>query len=99
MYWTGDHYQSSSCNIKLGDTALIAFDEQKALLKKISRPDTISYKAIGRVWYVKIDSDIEHYTSSGFHPIDTRKKLKPITKYIIDKYILHKLTANGLTAS
>jgi hypothetical protein len=94
MYWAGDHYQSSSCNIKLGDTAIIAFDEQKARLKKINRPDTISYKAIGRVWYVKIDKGIEYYTADGFHPIDTRRKLHPITKYMIDMHILHKRGIN-----
>jgi hypothetical protein len=90
MYWAGDHYQMSSCDIKLGDTGMIAFDEQKARLKRINRPDTISYKAIGRVWYVKIDKGIEYYTAGGFHPIEYKKKLKPITVYMIDKYITRK---------
>lgn len=90
MYWAGDHYEISSCNIKLGDTVLSAFDEQKARLKKITRPDTISYKAIGRVWYVKIDKGIEYYTAGGFHPVEYKRKLKPITNFMIDKYITRK---------
>lgn len=90
MYWTGDHYQSSSCAIKRGDTAVIAFDEQKAALKKITRPDTLTHHAFGRVWYIKINNGIEFYTAGGFHPIEGKKRLRPVTIYIIDKYILHK---------
>jgi hypothetical protein len=91
MYWTGDHYQPIPCNQKVGDTAIIAFDEQKTVhLKKITRPDTITTNALGRVWYVKIDKRIEYYTAGGFHPIEYKRKLKPITGYIIGKYIIHK---------
>ena len=89
MYWKGDHYEKSSCTVKLAGTPLIAFNEEKAShLKKITRPDTLNYTSIGRVWYVKIGKGIEFYSSEGFHPIETKKRLKPITKYIIDKYIL-----------
>jgi len=87
MYWTGDHYQITPCDIKHGDTALIAFDEQQAAQKKILNPDTISDNAIGRVWYIKINHGLEYYTTEGFHPVDTRRKLKPITSYMIEKYI------------
>ncbi|MBB5395084.1 hypothetical protein [Mucilaginibacter sp. AK015] len=87
MYWAGVQYEKCSCDIKKSDTAIIAFDKEKAALKKITRPDTITYGAIGRVWYIKINNSIEFYTAYGFHPLETRKRLKPITKYIIDKYV------------
>lgn len=88
MYWTGDHYEQTSCNQKHGDTLIIALDSTKLLhFKKITRPDTITKNAIGHVWYIKINREIEFYTSDGNHPLDEKRRLKPITAYMIDKYI------------
>lgn len=89
MYWAGDHYQQVLCNSqKLGDTMVIAFDSVRLYnLKRITNPDTITQTAIGRVWYVKIDNKLEFYTSEGYHPINPRLRLKPITEYIINKYL------------
>ncbi|BAV07062.1 hypothetical protein SAMN05421788_102306 [Filimonas lacunae] len=90
MFWAGDHYQPISCNEKIDGTLVIALDSTKIThFKKITRPDTITYNAKGFVWYVKPkkDSDPEYYTSEGFHPVSYQLRLKPITNYIIDKYI------------
>ena len=88
MYWTGDHYEAVSCNQKIKDVTIIAMDNNIASrLKKITRPDTLTQNAVGKVWYTKIDNELEFYTSSGYHPEYTDRKLKPITAYIIDKYI------------
>ncbi|WAC39361.1 hypothetical protein [Pedobacter sp. SL55] len=92
MYWDGSAYQQKDCNqaaeeelkaVRLDDSKLKRF-------KRITRPDTINYKDIGRVWYMKIDTVPDFFTDSGMHPVDEEKQLKPITKYIIDKYILKK---------
>lgn len=88
MYWSGDHYQQVSCSQKLGDTMVIAMDSAQLInFKKITQPDTITTRSKGMVWYVKINGAIEFYTSDGYHPINRQLRLRPITDYIIRKYI------------
>jgi hypothetical protein len=88
MYWAGDHYQAISCSQKLGDTLVVALDSVKLNnFKRITDPDTITQKSKGVVWYVKVKGNIEFYTSGGYHPVDPQLRLKPITDYIINKYI------------
>ncbi len=92
MYWDGSAYQQIDCN-KAAEEELkaVRLDDSKLKhFKRITRPDTINYKDIGRVWYMKIDTVPDFFTDSGMHPVDEEKQLKPITKYIIDKYILKK---------
>ena len=89
MYWAGDHYQVTSCDVQIGDTTVYGFDLQRFdHFKRILKPDTISEKSLGRVWYIKMDGNMEYYTGPGLHPVYTERKLKPITAYIIDKYCL-----------
>ena len=88
MFWAGDHYQPVSCSKKNENTLVIGLNSEMIdHFKKIIRPDTITLNAIGFVWYVKYRGTIEYYTDSGFHPIDPNLRLKPITSYIIRKYI------------
>jgi len=89
MYWHEDHYEAIACNQKVPNAMVIALDSMKLKnFRKLTRPDTISYLSIGKVWYSKIDGKIEYYTSGGEHPVVFDHRLKPIPKYIIDKYIL-----------
>lgn len=93
MYWTGDHYQSVSCNQKAGDVPVYALDTLRLThFRKITTPDTITRKSLGSVWYSKIDNVVEFYTADGFHPMHTERKLKPLTDYIWEKYIVGKKT-------
>ncbi|WP_217698785.1 hypothetical protein [Sediminibacterium ginsengisoli] len=88
MYWNGDHYEATPCNETEGKKLVIALDSLKLRnFKKITQPDTITFRSKGSVWYVKINGGIEYYTSDGFHPVDIRLRLKPITDYMIRKYI------------
>ncbi|HEY8959003.1 hypothetical protein [Chitinophaga sp.] len=97
MYWREDHYEPIACNEKIPNTVIIALDAIKLKsFRKITRPDTISYQAIGKVWYSKIDTNMEYFTSPGEHPVIYGRQLKPITAYIIDKHIKHILTG-GIT--
>lgn len=89
MYWTGEHYEAISCEQTVDDVAIIAKDTVKLNhLKKIMHPDTLTRNSLGKVWYVRTYEGLEFYTSDGFHPIYSEKRLKPITTHIIDKYIL-----------
>lgn len=99
MYWTGDHYQAIACDQKIGDTSIIALDSTKiAHLKKITRQDTLTQNSMGKVWYSKIDGKLEFYTSTGFHPVHNERRLRPITPYILDKYIFKIDTINLVKA-
>lgn len=89
MYWHEDHYEPIPCNEKIPNTMIIALDDMRLKgFRKITRPDTITYQAIGKVWYSKINTNIEYFTSGGEHPVVFGRQLKPITPYIIEKHIL-----------
>jgi hypothetical protein len=91
MYWTGDHYQPISCEQKFSDTLVIAYDAEKIRhFKKITDWRSINGGSIGKLWYVKIDGKIEFYTADGFHPTEIQYRLRPVTSYIINKYVTDK---------
>ncbi|MBN9298439.1 MAG: hypothetical protein J0I41_15650 [Filimonas sp.] len=91
MYWASEEYKEIDCTKKYGsDTILVAFDSVKIItFKKITRPDTITLESKGVICYTKVNrgKDIVFFTSDGFHPI-THSRLKPMTVYIYNKYIL-----------
>lgn len=88
MYWTGDHYETIDCNEKISDAPVVSLDMQKLTnFKKISSPDTLTKDALGKVWYTKIAGEHQFFTDSGVHPLDTQKKLKPVTRYILSNHV------------
>jgi hypothetical protein len=101
MFWTGDHYEPIDCSQVLDDTPILALDIQKVKsLKRITRPDTLSRKDLSKTWYFKVNVDsIEFYTDSGSYPLDSKKRLKPLTLHMLTKYpngynIYKRLTSN-----
>lgn len=89
MYWAGDHYEPISCHPRLGDTLVVALDSQKLkYFKKINRPETITFESIRQVWYAKYRNNIEYYTSYGWRPTEPNIRLKPLSPYMYEKYIL-----------
>jgi len=91
MIWMGDRYKQVSCNQKQGDAMVIALDTSKLVhFKKITKQDTITARSVGRVWYSKIDNEVEFFTADGYHPVHVERHLKPLTLYMINKYISHK---------
>jgi len=93
MIWKIDHYEEVELDLnkyKLSDLKVYK-KERIDNFKKI-QPDSNYqfYNSDGteRVWYGKNnDKEYEFFTDYGRHP-ETGKTLKPITKYIIKKYIL-----------
>ncbi len=92
MYWKTDRYVSVACNEKIEDVEIIPLDDEcLKRFRKIMRPDTLTLRSVGRVWYAKPTvNSVEFYTMKGFYPMDSRKELKPATEYIIRKYVLEK---------
>ncbi len=95
MYWAKDHFQPIPCNQKVPNTLVVALDTVRVKsFQKITRPDTITNRAKGSVWYSKINNEIEFFTTGGEHPVVIGRRLKPITDHIIDKYIHPEMTSN-----
>lgn len=87
MYWAEDHYQPIACTQKVEDALVIALDTVRLVqFKKITRPDTISIKSVGKVYYFKHNGRLEFFTSGGFHPVYLDRKLKPLTAYMLGNY-------------
>lgn len=88
MYWTGEHYEPVSCNEKIEGAPVLALDAAKVKdFRKITQTDTITYNSLGYVWYSKIDNELEFFTADGYHPVHNERKLKPLSKYMIAKYL------------
>nr|WP_294777205.1 hypothetical protein [uncultured Flavobacterium sp.] len=96
MQWQNDHYEPIDCkqdiNGFFASSPIVPFDEKSSTLRRLIVSDTTTFfegkKAI--IWYCKVGKeDIECFDGPGFHPV-TGKALKPITEYIIDKYVFAK---------
>jgi hypothetical protein len=89
MVWSGDHYQQVDCKQKPGNIPILKLDTQKLAYFKRVNKDTLTPRALGHVWYVKVNGEIEFYSDSGQHPIYTNKRLLRLTSYILNKYVFH----------
>lgn len=89
MYWTGTNYTAVACDKVVADTLVIGLNESRLTnFRKIVDLASVDESDVGKVWYYKIHRDeIECYTGSGRHPELPEKHLKPLTKYMYDKYI------------
>lgn len=97
MVWVKNHYQAAEYD-KVKDTAEVIPLNQEILtnFKKITVSDSTAFFKNGDynrplVWYGKSPNkkEYEYFNQPGLHP-ETGKTLKPISRYIIKKYILCK---------
>lgn len=92
MVWNGQHYEVKSFDPELEKNGVLnLYDENNYhyLKKIIPTCDTQFFNGDGsvRIWYGKNSrKEYEFFTALGEHP-ETGKSLKPITKYMIGKYI------------
>lgn len=90
MYWAGSQYEKIDCNENLHpNVKIVSLNEQSLnYLHKIEVSETTIFFEAGKpvVWYLKVDGKIEFYSSPGNHPVND-KPLKPVTAYIVDKYV------------
>ena len=88
MYWVEDHYEPIDCNGKFVDVPIVPLDIRKlSRFKKITIPDTLTTNSLGKTWYIRTGNQREYFTDSGTHPVDTLRKLKPLSEYILIKHI------------
>lgn len=87
MYWTGDRYVAIDCSARIPNTIILDLDVRKiAHFRRITRPDTLTKKDIGRVWRSKRSGKVSFFTDSGSNPVDTNLRLLPLTTYMLDKW-------------
>ena len=86
MIWNNDHYIKTECDGSRNDRKFISHIYNN--LKKVQVSDTTTFFRNGEVqiWYYKSNGELEYFSSPGKHPVSS-KTLKPITKYMIDKYV------------
>lgn len=77
----------TSDKVRIGEF-IIPIDKNLMKLKKLDLKNKLIFFKNDKplVWYYKHDGEVELFNSPGFHP-ETGKPLKPITQYIIDKYL------------
>lgn len=92
MVWNIDHYEETEFDTKVFQSNLLKiYKEDRIESFKMITPNcsTIYFSKTGNVklWYGKNkNKELNYFTSYGLHP-ETGKTLKPITKYMIKKYI------------
>jgi hypothetical protein len=89
MYWNGEQYVEVTCDDTTAGRLLWPLKPDKLKeFRRITREDTITEKSIRKVYYLKLNGNIEYYTASGNHPIDPMRKLRPLSEYMYKKYLL-----------
>lgn len=92
MFWNGDRYQYIACDEKISyGTIILPLDPDKyAHLKRITKPSMIRLSDVGKVHYSKMNNEVMFYTTGGENPVDTARRLLPMTPYIYWKYAAGK---------
>jgi hypothetical protein len=88
MYWAGEQFKMGTYEVTHNDTPAFPVDTTLlANFRRITDLHTLSKHSIRRVWYAKINGQLEIFNQPGFHPVDTARRLLPLTAYMFNKYI------------
>lgn len=90
MVWFKDRYIVVDClDNNMWNQKVIALDEDRLKnFRKITRYDTLGLKDVNRIWYSKVNNEIEFFTTAGLHPEHSERGLKLASEYIIRKYAM-----------
>jgi len=86
MIWSSDHYTKTECSGNTEERKFIPHIYES--MKKVEVSDKTIFFKDGEVqiWYDKSNGQLEFFTSPGIHPVNGNT-LKPITEYMIEKYV------------
>ncbi|MBB2951599.1 hypothetical protein [Sphingobacterium sp. JUb56] len=87
MCWNGIKYIKVDCRDNTQPNQIIGLNEDKLNnFEKIMKPDTLTKADVGKVWYSKIENEVEFFTLAGHHPVHNKKSLKAATEHIINTW-------------
>ena len=92
MQWQNDHYEAVVCETKavgfLNLYSTMPLNKNMLNFRKIKVCDTTTFFKNNKpiLWYCKTGNHLDFFNEPGFNP-ENEKPLKPITQYMIDKYI------------
>jgi len=87
IVWKIDHYEKIDCKNRSEKVSINNVDIERFRKIEVDTTTLFFIKNEAVVWYGKSASGtLDYFSSRGKHPI-TSKELKPITQYIIHKYI------------
>lgn len=90
MIWNDDHYEPTDCNDHSSGKPFYPIKHELVdHFKKIVDPKTLTLASLGKVWYGKYNGNIDFFTDSGPYPLDTNRRVLPMSVHIYQKYILH----------
>jgi hypothetical protein len=97
MQWKKNHYEIVDCAADnqqfTSENGTVPLNEKLVDFKKVEVHDTTTFFVNGkpRYWYGKVNGKPEFFNSvgNGMHP-ETGKALKPVSAYIIKKYVTGK---------
>lgn len=92
MTWNGTQYEKTDFDSReMENGQILLFNENQIDHFKKIQPDCVTHffnsEGNAQIWYGKNQKgELEYFTDLGKHP-ETGKTLKPITQYMIEKYI------------
>lgn len=93
MQWSGDHYETVDCDLKIEGFGLAnkieLLDKSLVNLQKVKICDTTTcFDKNGQaiIWYGKTANGIDFFNGHGRHP-ESNTPLRPVTRYILNKYV------------
>ena len=96
MVWKGDKYEAVDCSETINSFAETTLPKDDKLIKEFrkmkvnSKTSFFDKKGNPKVWYIKNPNGIlEFYNQPGLQP-ETGKTLRPISRYIIQEYVLNE---------
>jgi len=92
MQWTGTKYEIVDCDLKAPDNNIELLDANQVNMERIKVCDTTAFfvneKAV--VFYARSSDSLECFNQIGYHPERRSLYLKPITHYMIGRYVSNK---------
>lgn len=92
MQWQKDHYEAVVCETKavsfLDLYSTMPLNKNMLDFRKVNICDTTTFFKHNKpiLWYCKTGNQLDFFNGPGFNP-ENEKPLKPITQYMIDKYL------------
>lgn len=88
MLWTGDNFELIPCDSNVRGFKEPRNDDRLRNMHRITRPDTITKKHLGQIWYRKRGGGrIDFFTMGGRDPLDPKAELHQLTEHITNKYL------------